>query len=64
MRGGHYVFTHCICDRSVQTGFGRFSMEYLVAVSDRKDTMLSMLDLVDPGIPTRIFDQPYLNPHP
>ena len=29
-RGGHYVFTHCICEWSLQTGFGQFSMEYLV----------------------------------
>ena len=65
IHGGHYVFTQCICSRSLPTGFGRFSMEYLALDATRCRhniaTWWSNLDLVDPqqGYLIRL----YLNPH-
>ena len=65
IHGGHYVFTQCICSRSLPTGFGRFSMEYLALDATRCRhniaTWWSNLDLVDPQQGYLI--SLYLNPH-
>ena len=66
IHGGHYVFTQCICSRSLPTGFGRFSMEYLALDATRCRhniaTWWSNLDLVDPQQGCLMISL-YLNPH-